>query len=73
MRFSFVAQFSFGCVRTHNMNRQSTNLIEIFYCAITLHTKASAYDGMLSLCGNEKAPKKRTVKTQTYFKFTTVQ
>jgi hypothetical protein len=67
----FVAQISFGRLRTHNMNRQNTDLLEIFYCAITLHTKASDAKSMLSLCGNEKAPKKKTVKTQTYFKFTT--
>ncbi len=68
-----MTQISFGCVRTHNMNRQNTDLLEIFYCAITLHTKASDSEGMLSLCDNEKAPKKRTVKTQTYFKFHTLQ
>ena len=35
--------------------------------------KVSDADGMLSQCGNDKAPKKRTVKTQTYFKFNTLQ
>ena len=48
IRVTFVAQISFGCVRTHNMNKQHTDLIEIFYYAITLHTKSSDADGMLS-------------------------